>query len=158
VMVRDMRLLKRYEKTGGWTEYVDERPKNKLARLFEWDEYRQKWFRKRFETQILTVKRKPFRFATSEPFADILLDWLDNAKRLPVPWAQRTVELQHGLQDNHGCRHLPTLAQRAKSVLPDIRVWLDDGADDGVDGLGGVVNRTTLCTVRPNKTGCRTQT
>ena len=85
VMVRDMRLLKRYEKTGSWTEYVDERPKNKLARLFEWDEDRQKWFRKRFETEILTVKRKPFRFATSEPFADILLDWLDNASGYLFP-------------------------------------------------------------------------
>ena len=31
---------------------------------------------------------------------------------------------------------------------------MDDGADDGVDGLGGTVNRTTLRKVRPNKTGC----
>ncbi len=42
VIVRDMRLLKRYEKTGSWTEYVDKRPKNKLARLFEWDEEKRK--------------------------------------------------------------------------------------------------------------------
>ena len=79
VMVRDMRLLKRYKKTGSWTKYVDERPKNKLARLLEWDECRQKWFRKRYETELIMAKRKPFRFSTSEPFADILLDWLNNA-------------------------------------------------------------------------------
>jgi len=38
VIVKKMPLFKRYEKTGEWTEYVKEKPENKLAKFFKYDE------------------------------------------------------------------------------------------------------------------------
>ena len=77
VIVRNMRLLKRYEKTGSWIEWAQEKPKNKLARLFKYDEEKKMFWRNRYYTESKDEIRKEFRFASTEKFADILIKWLD---------------------------------------------------------------------------------
>lgn len=80
VIVRDMRLLKRYEKTGSWIEWVDVKPSNKLARLYKFDETKQQYWRNRYYTETKKEVRSEFRFSTTEPLASLLVEWLENCK------------------------------------------------------------------------------
>ena len=80
IIVNDMRLLKRYEKLGEYLEWVDEKPTNKLSRLFKFDQDKNKFFRNRYETESKEEIRREFRFATTEDMAEILLNWLEMAQ------------------------------------------------------------------------------
>jgi len=79
VIVRRMRLFKRYEKTGEWFEYVDEKPENRLARLYKWDREQEKYFRRRYETKTKIEYRSDFSFPANEPLASILIDWIERS-------------------------------------------------------------------------------
>jgi integrase len=89
VTVKDMKLLKRYEKTGSWTEWVDEKPHNKLARLYKTDARQDKFFRNRYNTENKPTTRGEFRFSTGEKFADILVSWLGRSKDYLFPGNSR---------------------------------------------------------------------
>lgn len=80
VIVTDMPLEKRYDKTGTWTEWVAEKPTNELKRLYEFDEEKGKFHRRRYNTEKKYEIRKEFRFSTDEPFADMLISWLDKTE------------------------------------------------------------------------------
>lgn len=76
VIVKNMPLLKRYDKIGRWTEYADEKPENRLARLFEWNQKEEKWSRNRYDTEHKKEFRN-FSFPTNEPLAKTLVSWIE---------------------------------------------------------------------------------
>jgi len=78
ILVRDMFLLKRYRKVRSWIERVKELPKaSSRARLFkDYDEKRKCWYRKRWATEPVFTKRKPFTVWLAEPLSSILLEWI----------------------------------------------------------------------------------
>jgi integrase len=82
IIIRGMKLLKRYEKTGSWIEWIDQKPKNKLARLYSFDEGKKQFHRNRFTTEKKDETRREFRFATTENFASILIEWLRKTQEL----------------------------------------------------------------------------
>lgn len=77
IIITDMPLEKRYKKTGTYTEWTDEKPKNILKRLYEYDEEKKKFHRKRYNTEKIFEIRKEFRFSTQEPFAQELIEWIN---------------------------------------------------------------------------------
>jgi len=77
VCVRDMPLLKRYDKVGSWIERVDKPPDNVLRRLFVRDEKTGTWYRQRYNTKRKVERRPDFYFPRAEPLVPILIDWLD---------------------------------------------------------------------------------
>lgn len=77
VRVTNMPLEKRYDKTGSWTEWINEKPTNKLQRLYEFDNDKKMFWRKRYDTKKLYPVRQEFRFSVEETFAEILIAWLD---------------------------------------------------------------------------------
>ena len=79
VIVKGMKLLKRYEKTGSWTEWIEQKPNNKLARLYKLDEKQNKFYRNRYDTEKTDMDRQEFWFDTGEHFAGILLDWISQS-------------------------------------------------------------------------------
>jgi len=85
VTVQDMMLLKRYEKTGEYIERVEEKPTNKLARLFKWDEEKQRWWRTRYETEGKPDIRPDFSLPLDEPFVALLLAKLEITNEFLFP-------------------------------------------------------------------------
>lgn len=85
VTVTRMPLFKRYEKLAEFLEWVDEKPGNKLARLFKLDEERDKFYRKRYETRKEETFRSDFSFPKQEPLANLLVEWVENAKYYLFP-------------------------------------------------------------------------
>lgn len=85
VVVTGMPLLKRYRKTKGYLEEVDELPKTNLARLYQYDKKAGKWWRRRFVTEkIADEVRSDFDIRQDEPLCSILLDWLREVKSGPL--------------------------------------------------------------------------
>lgn len=80
LVVQNMPLLKRYEKTGSWREYVKERPDNKLARLYSWDEKKEQWGRNRYDTKTLEEVRPDFSIPLDEPFIPLVLSRLETCR------------------------------------------------------------------------------
>jgi len=78
ITVEGMRLFKRYEKIGEWTEWRKEKPKNKLARLYKYDKEKGLYYRTRYHTKKKEDYRSPFSFPREEPLAPILIDWIES--------------------------------------------------------------------------------
>lgn len=78
VVVKRMRLFKRYEKVGEWLEWVKEKPQTRLARLFKLNEGRGQYYRKRYETEKKEEYRSDFSFPADEPLAQVLVNWVEH--------------------------------------------------------------------------------
>lgn len=109
VIVQGMNMVKSYEKIGEWTEYADEKPTNKLARLYKWDDERQKWWRKRYYTEKKVKVRPDFSFPIDEPFADLLKRHLKHLR--PEDY------LFTGYKETHLCYH------RAYVIISEVGVY-----------------------------------
>lgn len=81
ILVRGMDLLKRYRKTEEYKEWVDEKPKSQLSRLYNFDEEEKKFWRTRYKTTRRKTFRSPFTFPTREPLSQILIDWLNSFEK-----------------------------------------------------------------------------
>ena len=79
ILVTGMPLLKRFDKKRSWIERRKELPGNCTDKLYQWDEKRKVWWRKRWETEPRKVQRKDFTISLVEPLSHILIDWISRA-------------------------------------------------------------------------------
>lgn len=82
ITVKNMSLLKNYDKKGSWTEWKkkEDLPTNELRRLYKFDDEKDMWFRNRFYTEGVDTVRKKYAFPIDEALTHYLLDWLDIRK------------------------------------------------------------------------------
>lgn len=85
IVVRDMALLKRYEKLDEHLDMKKEKPTGAFSELYKWSQERERWIKRTFDTKPIIKIRKDFPIPLFEPLTPIMVEWVKEAKDFLFP-------------------------------------------------------------------------
>jgi len=85
VVVKGMKLVKRFEKIGEWMEFTEVLPTNVMKRLYKWDEKEHMYYRRRWRTEPLDVARDDFPIWLDDRLFPFFKEWFDSVEDYLFP-------------------------------------------------------------------------
>ncbi|TET20620.1 site-specific integrase [Candidatus Bathyarchaeota archaeon] len=79
IVVKDMALLKRYEKIREYLDVRDEKPEGAFSDLYHYSYKREAWVKRTFDTKPIVKIRKDFPIPYFEPLTPIMVEWVKDA-------------------------------------------------------------------------------